>query len=106
MYGGDVLEKILDAPGIIPSIPGALEGQQREELAVVGLTAEDFSGRAGAGGGTVQQGARAAVKENAEQNGNLPAAPDPEKATRAEQIHAVTIQSQIPTLKLNENEND
>lgn len=99
LHGGDVLEKVLDAPGAVPPAAGALEGQQREEPAVVGLIAEDLRGRAGAGGRTVQQGAQVVVKKDAEQKKDLPAAQYPGRATdaecakqRAKSIHAITIQ--------------
>lgn len=98
LHGGDVLEKVLDAPRAVPDAPGSLEGQQREEFAVVRLIAVDLCGRAGAGGRTVQEGTQVAVKEDAEQKENLPAAQYPGRAAgaecakrRATSIHAVTI---------------
>lgn len=84
LHGGDVLEKVFDAPGAVPGAHGALGGEQREEFAIVRLIAVYLRGRAGACGRTVLQGAKIDVKESAEQKENLPAPPYPGKATDAE----------------------
>ena len=84
LHASDVLEKVFDTPGTVPCAPGALEGQQREELTAVGLVAVDLSGRARTGGRTVKHGAPVVVKANDQQDENLPKATYRQGATQAE----------------------
>lgn len=64
LHGGDVLEELLDAATAVGAV--ALKGQQREELAVVGLVAVDVGGRAAAGGRAVQHRAQVALQQHAQ----------------------------------------
>lgn len=95
LHGGDVLQELLDARGVVPGAAAAAaagEGEEREESADVGFIAVNLHRRAGAGGRTVQQGAQVLVKENAEEKENLPVAAGERAAQRADSIHALTTQ--------------